>query len=154
LAAAIESYRRAIVMDSTLVDGHFGLGKSLRARGLRAEAITELEETVRRQPNHHKALNLLGGAYLEAGRWTDAERAFRAAVKLRPDYMAAHNNLGMALERQGRLPEALACFDSALELDDRCLQAVSNLAGVLNRLGQHSVASLVQNQAVGLRAAG
>jgi tetratricopeptide (TPR) repeat protein len=154
LPAAIESYGRAIAMDSKLADGHFGLGKALRAIGRHAEAIAALEETVRRQPNHHKALNRLGGGYLETGRWTDAERAFRAAVNLRPDYMAAHNNLGMALERQGRLPEALACFDRALELDERCLQAANNLAGVLNRLGQHSVATLVQNQSVGLRAAG
>ncbi|HEY2147427.1 MAG TPA: tetratricopeptide repeat protein [Pirellulales bacterium] len=154
LLPAIESYCRAIALDSELIEAHFGLAKALRGAGRSADAIAPLESTIALNPDHHKALNLLGGCYLEAARWSDAERAFRAAARLQPDYMAAHNNLGLALERQGRLAEALACYDRAVEIDEHCLQAVGNLANVLDRLGQPAAAALVRNETAGLRAVG
>ena len=84
LLPAIESYCRAIALDSGLIEAHFGLAKALRAAGRSADAIAPLESTIALNPDHHKALNLLGGCYLEADRWSDAERAFRVPLDFSP----------------------------------------------------------------------
>lgn len=58
------------------------------------------EATARHSPGRTRVLNNLGAAYLEAGRWADAEAVLQEAVELDPGHARAVENLRQARERQ------------------------------------------------------
>jgi tetratricopeptide (TPR) repeat protein len=100
------------------------------------EAIAELREAIRLDPDeatwHLKLSYELG--FL--GRKDEATAACREAVRVRPDKAGAHADLGYALHMQGKLDEALAAYREAIRLkpDERIAQC--NLGGTLAELGR------------------
>ena len=83
------------------------------AGGLAEDALAGIPATLAEVPMLHFAL---GGAHARAGRWAEAERAFREARRLdalRPDYAF---NLAVSLDRQGRHKAALDYYREAVAL--------------------------------------
>lgn len=74
-------------------------------------------------------------AHFQAGRWTQAEGAYRAALALSPSDPAVTHNLGAAIAAQGRHGDALGCFDAALSADSGFVSAHYNRAVALFVLG-------------------
>ena len=74
-------------------------------------------------------------AHFQAGRWADAEVAYRAALALATGDPAVTHNLGATIAAQGRHSDALACFDAALAADPGFVSAHYNRAVVLYALG-------------------
>jgi Flp pilus assembly protein TadD len=50
-----------------------------------------------------------------AGRYEEAEKAFRKALEINPSHAEAHNNLGVLLEQRGLLADAEVEFQRAVE---------------------------------------
>ena len=50
-----------------------------------------------------------------AGRYEEAEKAFRKALEINPSHAEAHNNLGALLEQRGGLADAEVEFQKAVE---------------------------------------
>ena len=83
------------------------------AGGLAEGALAGIPATLAEAPLLHFAL---GGAHARAGRWAEAERAFREARRLdalHPDYAF---NLAVSLDRQGRHEAALDYYREAVAL--------------------------------------
>ena len=83
------------------------------AGGLDEGALARIPATAAEAPLLHFAL---GGAHARAGRWAEAERAFREARRLdalQPDYAF---NLAVSLDRQGRHKAALGYYREAVTL--------------------------------------
>ena len=83
------------------------------AGGLAEGALARIPASAAEAPLLHFAL---GGAHARAGRWAEAERAFREARRLdalRPDYAF---NLAVSLDRQGRREAALGYYREAMAL--------------------------------------
>ena len=74
-------------------------------------------------------------AHFQAGRWTQAEGAYRAALALSPSDPAVTHNLGAAIAAQGCHGDALGCFDAALSADSGFVSAHYNRAVALFVLG-------------------
>jgi tetratricopeptide (TPR) repeat protein len=68
----------------------------------------------------------IADAHLEAGRFADAERAYRHILAQRVS-PAPMNSLGITLARQGRLAEAEAAFRNAIQIQQDFLPAYENL---------------------------
>ena len=68
------------------------------------EAIRQLQETIRLEPDHGLAHNNLGTALYQQGRADEAIREFQEAVRLNPDYTDARRNLEAVLGVVGRVP--------------------------------------------------
>ncbi|MBL8520543.1 MAG: tetratricopeptide repeat protein [Betaproteobacteria bacterium] len=77
-----------------------------------------------------------GFAHLQAGRWPEAERAFRAALQLRAADANAWMGLGLVAHQVGRWSDALACFDRALEIAPGFAAAHVNRGNTLAATGQ------------------
>lgn len=77
-----------------------------------------------------------GLALYEAGRFAEAERAYREAIAIRGDDAIPHYNLGVLLEDMKRIPEAAAAYTAALRCDPELADAHYNLALVCKRLGR------------------
>ena len=61
--------------------------------------------------------NIRGWQMFNAGRASDAEKAFREAITHKPDFPAALNGLGFALLNQGKAKEALPIFEQLYKSD-------------------------------------
>lgn len=94
-----------------------------------------LEQFLRAHPGVGRAHWLLGGALLNTGDASGAERAVRTAIGLEPGNPSSLALLGEILGVQGRLAEAEASLREALALEPRHVPAATNLARVL--LAQH-----------------
>ena len=85
-----------------------------------------LSLAVKREPDNHMALTMLGAARFEAGDPIGAATAFRRALTLQPDDATSWARLGESLVRaaEGEIqPDAEAAFAQALELDPNQLGA-------------------------------
>lgn len=147
-AAAEKCFRKALMLDSGLLQARYNLGVSLRDLGRLEEARAELERVVAVQPNHAEACNILGHVCFRIGRKNEAERFFRKALAAKPGYSDALINLGNVLTSKRQLTEAEKMFRRALEIDPFQDSAVCNLGSVLVLQGRLDEAISVYQQAI------
>ena len=92
--------------------------------------IRGLQDRVGANPNDAEGWQMLGWAYFESGRHSDAARAYRRAVKLAPDNATFWSSLGeavvMASEHDPMPKEAADAFDKAIKLDPKFAAAYAN----------------------------
>ena len=79
-----------------------------------AEALVQLREVIRRDPNNPYAYNLLGVAFFELGQREAARDAYQAAVRVSPEYLGARVALSHVLRLLGDADAALAQAREAL----------------------------------------
>jgi len=95
--------------------------------------------------DYHKALELdpkcasahynLAVAFVQAGKFGEAESHYRQALAAKPTG-ETHNGLGYVLARQGRLDDAVAEFRKAIDVDPKFTPAYNNLAEALATQGK------------------
>ncbi|MEO5859746.1 MAG: tetratricopeptide repeat protein [Pyrinomonadaceae bacterium] len=78
-----------------------------------SDSIDRYQEVVRRTPNHYRAWTELGRVNEQAGRYEQAEAAFRKGTELAPEYTIPHWQAGNFYLRRGRVLDAIADFNSA-----------------------------------------
>ena len=76
-----------------------------------------LVESSRATPVTATDWNLLGGTYLNEGRYDLAIAAFDEAIAMEPGHARAYFNRGQALAKLGRHSEAIAAYETAVGLD-------------------------------------
>lgn len=132
--AAEREFRTALGLAPEEAAIRLPLEFALLQQGKGTDAIAELREAVRLQPNEaelHQKLSILLW-YLQ--RDTVASLAEqREAVRLEPDYSERHYNLGVDLERSGATQEAIAEYNEALRLQPDLIDAHFNIGTILER---------------------
>ncbi|HEX2987458.1 MAG TPA: tetratricopeptide repeat protein, partial [Chloroflexota bacterium] len=93
-------------------------------------AQTLVEDTLRRYPEDHETVGLLGQLHLECGRWDEAEPLFRSLLRVDPESILARSGLALIAEARGDLFDALDQFTLSLEIHPNNQQ----LAGEVRRL--------------------
>lgn len=106
------------------------------ARGECAAAVERLHEVLAIEPQHAFAHNRLGAAFVNLGRYPEAEREFRRAIELQPRFAKPYFNLGIVLFWQGDLNAAEAAYLSAVELDPENVEALVSLGMTLGTVGR------------------
>lgn len=74
---------------------------------------------------------LKGNAWLDKGKFTDAEQMYRKAISLNRSNPQPHIQLGLALERQGSFDEAIKEFQRVVAIDPKSARAYNNIGAVL-----------------------
>ena len=90
----------------------FCLGRSLIFQRRFQEAVVQLKQTIRIEPDAAYAWNALGIADLEQVRFAQAADKFRQAIKYAPTWPYPRNNLALALSELGSYREASRVFSS------------------------------------------
>ena len=119
-------------------------GRMLERVFAEREALSYVEAgqaQVTRDPNNAEAQALLGGSYVDVGRFADAIAPLAAAVRLDPGYASAHNYLGGALVSLGRVAEGLPHLQRAVALSPRDERYHVNLGNGLNTTGRRAEAA-------------
>ena len=103
LAGATPFYRQAAAAAPKDPEIRFALGSHLLARGENAEAVRELGDAWRLDPDNSQAVYLMGEALFAEKRWGEALDAYQQVAMRHPD-MAANRDL---LQQMRKCKEAL-----------------------------------------------
>ncbi|HMB55404.1 MAG TPA: tetratricopeptide repeat protein [Thermoanaerobaculia bacterium] len=88
-----------------------------------------------------QAIGRRGRRLADAGRYAEAEAAFRKVIELRPPNARDLSNLGGAVAAQGRLDEAIDLYDQALEIDPEETYTLNNRGLALAERGDLEAAA-------------
>lgn len=108
--------------------GHYAVGRFDLAENRIDAAIGRFRQALQLDPNHVEALNGLGVAYGQIGRFDEAIDAFRSALASGPASAHLLSNLGFAQLKAGRLQEASESLQHSLQLDPANRRTRENMA--------------------------
>ncbi len=148
--SAMRFYRRALVLDASLVVGHVNLGKLLFGGGRFTEALACFAAATRLAPHDPDAWCSLAGALRELGRLEDSIEAAERALKLRHDLPEAAINLGNALLKLDRSEEALGAYIRASAPGPCLAKSLLGQGLALRSLGRFSEAMTAFEKATAL----
>lgn len=121
-------------------DAHLA-ARALVLGGRWHEAVTLLQELVRKEPQHFAAWYLLGNCYLDGlARESDAVACYTTCLALWPDFYAAYYNRGLAELRRRHHAEALQDFNRALQLRPEHAESFIHRALVYKNLTKYAEA--------------
>ena len=95
------------------------------------DAIFYYSKTLEQNQLHFDALNNLGVALKESGKFDEAEKFLRLANMLAPEEISALNNLGLLEEHKGNFEKAIEYYDEALRLSPNFRDALLNKSNSL-----------------------
>ena len=110
-------------------------------------AEAALQKHLEMDPKSTQGLFQLGSVYLTAGKFSEAQRAFRRAIDLKNDFGPAWFNLAFALGRQGKWAEAAPIFQQAIRYNPEHIESYLLLADVQLQLGKPAEAATLLDSA-------
>jgi serine/threonine protein kinase/tetratricopeptide (TPR) repeat protein len=135
---AIETEKRALELDPDLADAHAWLGTGLLSLGRVDEAIAEINDAIRLEPENGPAHQGLARAYwVGKGDFAAAIPEFERAIELNPEAGYSYLQLGLLLAWEGRYAEAEEVCKRAVELQEQYISGNAGLqvVGANARLG-------------------
>src|SRR3954451_19093060 len=135
---AIELQRRALRLDPDLADAHMWLGAALLEIGQTSEAITEIREALRIEPENGQAYQTLARTYwVGIGDFKSAIPMFERAIELNPEAGYSYLQLSLLLAWDGQLSRAEEISRRAVELQEQYISGNLGLqiVGAHARLG-------------------
>lgn len=109
--------------------------------GRAARTADPIVAAMEREAVSTQAIGRRGRRDADAGRYAEAEAAFRKVIELRPPKARDLSNLGGAVAAQGRLDEALDLYDRALEIDPEETYTLNNRGLTLAERGDLEAAA-------------
>lgn len=124
---------------------------ALHRQGALTQAEAAYRALLRREPDHPRALHLLGVLLQQCGRHAQSVDLLAAAAQSRPDDAEIQGNLGVALQALGRREQAYAALSAALRLKPDYPEALNNRGNVLRTLRRYEAALADYDRALQLR---
>jgi protein O-GlcNAc transferase len=149
--AAIQTYRRCLVLSPDSPEIHNNLGAALDQAGQLSEAVQCFERALALDPSYVRPLVNLGKVLRLQGRPSEAVANLERALALSPDSPTALTNLGFALADLGRRQDAIRALRRATELDPGLAEAHHGLGRVLLDSGDAAGAVDSLQRAVALK---
>jgi tetratricopeptide (TPR) repeat protein len=125
---AVSAYRKTVDIKADFVDGWINLGLAYKELGSQEQAEKAVKVALSKDPNHPRALNLMGTLEAAYRRPIQAQEYFRRALEAVPDFDDARYNLANAYSETGDNALAMEMLKPLLERDphgkrNRILQA-------------------------------
>lgn len=129
-AAALESLKRAVELAPGEASIHVNIGFAHAQLHQFEPAQAALRTALAIDPDHPRAVHMLGALLVEYGQAEAGAPYLRRAVALSPDSAATHRDLGATLLFLGELDEARAAMTRAVELDPGAHEILDVLAAL------------------------
>ena len=127
IEGAKDHFIEAVKSQPDFALAHYNLSRALLNEGKSRGAIAGLQQTLRFDPNHVGALNLLGREMAKLGQFDESLQLLGRANQLDPDNPSVLNNLGVVCQATGQRDRAIQFFEAVLALDNTHTQAAQNL---------------------------
>jgi len=118
LCVVVSLARTAAAQGADPYESALAASAEAEQRGDLVGAARPLEQVLEVYPQDHALRLRLGWVTFRAGRYADAERAYRAALALAPQSIDARLGLAWTLVREGRCDDARGELSPMLEADD------------------------------------
>jgi non-specific serine/threonine protein kinase len=135
---AIEIEERALAIDPDLAEARTWLGSALLGLGRTDEAIAQMTEAIRLEPDNGQAHQGLARAlWVGKGDFAGAIPVFERAIALNPEAGYSYLQLGLLLAWEGQYDRAIDVCRRAVELQDQYISGNAGLqiVGANSRLG-------------------
>jgi tetratricopeptide (TPR) repeat protein len=133
--SAVKTYEDALKRNPQRDDIAISLGNVHFAAEDYDEAAKAYEKAVSIWPssgNHYA----LGQAYMNAGRYSDADREFNTVLRKDPDKPNGNYALGLNFSKQDRLEDAILQFKEAIRIDPKFYESQAELGYTYADLGE------------------
>lgn len=138
---AEEAADRAVRLDPELLDARLARAQVYRGTGRYAEAIRELTEVLKINPNWDEAELQLAAAYREAGDLANAESHFRHTTEVRPGSWRNWRSLGdLRFQQRGDYAGAREAYTRVIDLVPEDNVGYTRLAAVETAAGRYGAA--------------
>ena len=115
ISKAIESYKKAILIQPSYVRAYFNLAITFHENGDIDEAIKSYENALQLDSNYAEAYNNLANLFKEIGQNDNSIKSFEKALEVRPDYLEACYSLAMIYHEEERYHEAVTKYEIVLK---------------------------------------
>lgn len=126
--AAIESYEKALSLDSELNEIYPSLGILYYQEGEIAKAENYLEKALKADADNAETQHFLGMVRLKQNDNATALTALKRSAELEPDNAETYYYLGQVYDRLGKKDESLAAYEKAVELNKNFAEGWFDLA--------------------------
>ena len=147
---ALENFKEAIRQKPDDPEAYLQMGKLYLELHLPAKAIDFLRHVHRMNIKGIGTPRLLGLAYMEMGKHTEARRFIEQALSEQKNDYQIWSALGEICARQGKHDESVIAFQEALRLKPQDAVLHRQMGDLLRRLGRHAEASRFYWQAIRL----
>lgn len=137
LEPAVEVFQKALLKKSDAVEPLTELVKTLMALKQEAKAVDQLQQAIKKHPDHLIAYNLLGGIYLSQQKFPEAKTAFNKAKELKPDWFSPYRNLALAELVQKNKDAAIKIYQQGIDKTNGAMELVEDLSRIYHGAGEH-----------------
>ena len=137
-SGALEAFGKAITINPELSSARLGRGLTHMVRLDPAEAVVDLTEAARLEPDRHEIFANLGTCLGKLGRTADSIDAFRKALLLVPGHPGIECEIGDAHLGLGQAADAVTHYTLALATDPSNIRALCGKAKAFVALGDHA----------------
>ena len=123
---AEQQARKAISLDPPFAGGYYELGRLRISQKRRPEAIRELLQASKLDPQNVDILEDLGNLYQEEKQLYKAAKAYSFALQIEKR-VSLYNSLGVVYRTLGDVGQATRQFEQAVKLDESDATALNNL---------------------------
>ncbi|TVR26491.1 MAG: serine/threonine-protein kinase [Balneolaceae bacterium] len=114
---AVNSFRRALELDSVNSDAYRGLARAYVQLGSIDQAEETYKRSIRLRPTYWAGYNQLGGFYYGQGKFTEAVQQYEKVIELIPNSSYGYSNLGVVYYYLEDYPKAIELFNKASEIE-------------------------------------
>ncbi len=150
---AADIFRKGIdiAKDKESAELHFRLGVVLDKMKRQKEALRQMEEVIKINPDHAEALNYLGYSLAEKGIELDrAEQLIKKALAIKPKSAYIIDSLGWVYYKKGKIKKALPLIEKASKLMPNDPIVTEHLAEIYFKLGKFKEALSIYKKVIKL----
>jgi tetratricopeptide (TPR) repeat protein len=133
---AVEAYKKAILINSELVDSYFFIAQILAKQGQAEQAIEYYQKFIDRKSDVPDVYFHLAILHYKQEQLDEAKKNFKTFLKLRPNAADAHFYLGGVYFKQGELERAMSCYRKSLENNPNLADSYFYMAEIHLKRGQ------------------
>ena len=137
LEASVEAFQKALARKPDAIEPLTEMVKSYLVLKQSDKAIGKLQQVVKQQPDHFIAYNLMGGAYLNDQKFSEAKTAYLKALDIKPEWYSPYRNLALIELAQKNKQGAIDIYKKGIDKSKGALELVDDLARLYHREGQH-----------------
>ena len=114
---SIDEYVKAIDIRKNDYDSYYKIAELLNGLSQKEEAVTMLNNLLRKKPDFYKASNLLGELLIENQKYKEATNVYLDALKYRPADYEMYYNLGIAYTMLNDFQNAESAYKRAAQIN-------------------------------------